>query len=934
MKTFSTLCLALLAALTLQAQDQTTIVEKELYSTNFQDWEEVKSSTTPTTKNVTTKASNEELTFTFAEVEINPTGTQNKFTNTELITPGYAMAAKTATPYFETSVLRSVTRVVFVQAATGSERGWGLLCKTPEAEKWDTLSTTYAVQAGSQVEVNVNRENVQLRWYNLNAKQNAYLIDFQIYGNVEVAPRTFTDFEIDLTTDPVVLPEGVEGAGASYNGAQHGWVDFQIGFKVDGPVALTFGGCAYANKPATVTSSKTGEVLATIDTKTPGCYHNGGTATWTYNVEAEDSLIVYLGQYSPYFAAKACEYVENHTVTYFDQNGTRLGEEEVLHGSLFTPKYTVADLTIAEDCAFRGWATNLGIKVAEGTAIDDDLKVYALVTKIETATVGAYYTYDLTSNAWYQEDHECISITDGAYYNNHGWHLRAGATVSLAVAGKAYIHLQNCQYSAEGDVVVTKKSDNSTVTTFPAQAATDGAAHTFFYDGPADTLVLTFAQQAYLHSIAIYNVTDEIKTDANGVYIVPAGDASSLILTLLQLKDGDRVFLPNGTYDLGEKVLTQISANNISIIGQSMEGTIILNAPDASTESINNTATLLLTGTNTYLQDLTIQNALDYYKANNGRAVALWDKGTQTICKNVRLLSYQDTYYSNKIGAVRYFEDGEIHGTVDYICGDGTVYFNRVLLYCEKRGSAGGGSDVITASNADASDKGYIFESCRIQSECPTLSFSRAWNNAPQVAFLNTVFDYSKGEFSMNDGSKIIRWTVEGMNVLPATFAEYNTVDTQGNVVSPASNVVTFTYQTTSKEMETILSAEQAAAYAYSNVFTTWDPAKEAVQETLYYTEEGGTIKWDATSATLFLIEQDGVATLTSTLPTTLEEGVTVRAANSRGGFGPAAVNGQRPTALDHTALDTLNTYKAIENGQVVIRRGDKTYSLLGTVIE
>ena len=120
MKTFSTLCMAIVAATTLQAQN---VVEKRLYTTDFQDWEAVKSTTTPTQKTVTTSASKEQLDITFAEVEIAPTGVKGQFNNTEVITAGYAMAAKSATPYIETSVLKSVTRVEFVHAATGSSRG-------------------------------------------------------------------------------------------------------------------------------------------------------------------------------------------------------------------------------------------------------------------------------------------------------------------------------------------------------------------------------------------------------------------------------------------------------------------------------------------------------------------------------------------------------------------------------------------------------------------------------------------------------------------------------------------------------------------------------------------------------------------------------------------------------------------------------------------
>ena len=433
--------------------------------------------------------------------------------------------------------------------------------------------------------------------------------------------------------------------------------------------------------------------------------------------------------------------------------------------------------------------------------------------------------------------------------------------------------------------------------------------------------------------MAVYNVADEILKDASGMFIVPAGDAASLLLTLMQLQDGDRVFLPNGVYDLGETVLTQVSANNVSLIGQSMEGVVIKNAPDAVNESINNTATLLLTGNNIYLQDLTLQNALDYYKANNGRAVALWDKGTHTICKNVRLLSYQDTYYSNKIGAVRYFEGGEIHGTVDYICGDGNVFFEDVLLYCEKRSSTGGGSDVITASNADQNDKGYVFNRCRIQSECPVVSFGRAWNNAPQCVFLNTIADMGKGEFGFADEGKIARWTLQGMNVLPAIFGEYNTTDTEGKVISPASNLITFTYKDDTKQLETILSADEVAKYAYKSFFGEWKPASEAAQESLYYTIQDGAIVWETTTATLFMIEKNGVATFVTELPAALEEGMTVRAANSRGGFGPAAINGKRPMAIDNTTANSLRTCKRLENGQVLILHQDICYSVLGTIL-
>lgn len=306
---------------------------------------------------------------------------------------------------------------------------------------------------------------------------------------------------------------------------------------------------------------------------------------------------------------------------------------------------------------------------------------------------------------------------------------------------------------------------------------------------------------------------EELNKDAEPLPSTQEQDSlsSDALLFLQALKDANQtgetaIYLPNGVYDLGHITLTAIEANNISIIGQSMDSVIIKNTPNYRLESIDGTATLRIAPgvEGTYMENLTIENALDYYKDDNGRAVALWDQGTKTVCKNVRLLSHQDTYYSDCKGAVKYFQDCEIHGTVDFICGDGSVYFKKCLLYCKKRSKDGSGTDALTASSADKEDKGFVFDSCTIQSECPVVSLGRSWKNYPKCVFQNTVLDYSAGHFIL-ENEKIQRWTIEGMSVLPEFFGEYNTVDTEGKVVSPESNEVTFTYHGTEKKMETIL---------------------------------------------------------------------------------------------------------------------------------
>lgn len=388
------------------------------------------------------------------------------------------------------------------------------------------------------------------------------------------------------------------------------------------------------------------------------------------------------------------------------------------------------------------------------------------------------------------------------------------------------------------------------------------------------------------------------------------------------------IYLPNGVYDLGELTLTAIEANGIAIIGESMEGTIIRNAPDYSIESISKTATLHIAKDveGTYLQNLTIENALDYYKNNNGRAVALWDQGTQTVCKNVQLLSYQDTYYSNLIGAVKYFETCEIHGTVDFICGDGSVYFKDNLLYCEKRNTSGGGSDALTASNADASDRGYVFENTRVKSECGLVSLGRSWNNKPQCVFLNTVFDFSAGTFELT-GNGIKRWTVEAMNALPELFGEYNTTNVEGQVISPATNDVTFTFKEASKQMNTILTAEQAARFTIDYTLGSWaataqNDAKQAVCDlnnidlTAVYLVEAPN-----GSASLYL----GSELTNEVIP----EGAKVRKANARGGFGKPAGSSEG----FYEAQTEGASYKFFREGQLIIVKNNKAYNVYGMAL-
>ena len=755
----------------------------------------------------------------------------------------------------------------------------------------------------------------------------------------ETIAREFTDFKIDFRTNPytVIAPEAGLPANVTlnvgtYKDAQHGTQKASIIVPVDGTVKFTIGGCKYTNK-ATVTN-KAG-VSTDIATKTSSCENTvTDISTATYNVYAtylyvanagtHDTLTFDLGNYCSYFFAEATE-VKPATITYKDQNGNTLATKSCYEGDPVgeVPDSLLAKLTIPEGFAFRGWVYASKVKSVATDIVSGDMSISASVTPIESATVGSIQTYNLTQSIFYPEDHETFAITNASYKDaTHGWDIKANGSFSVDVAGKAEIILTECKYGSGTKLVVTDANGTVVCDSLPGKVATDGATVAYKYNGTATRLTFTCNGEIYIHKIQVFNVQDFLEKDAaTGYYLVPAGDGAAFVLALLEAQKGDKIYLPNGTYDLAKTVLTAVSKDSLSIIGESMEGVVIKNQPDAENESINNTATLYITDKvkNTYLQDLTLENDLDYYKADSGRAVTLWDKGTQTVCKNVKLMSYQDTYYSNYIGAKRYFEDGEIHGTVDYICGDGSVWFEGVDLICEKRAKAGGGSDAVTASNADKSDRGYVFNNCKLQyaagitGTLPVVSLGRSWNNAPQCVFLNTTVDNTNGTMSFT-GSGIQRWTLAGMNVLPQFFGEYNTKDENGTVISPDANNVTFTYKTDSKAMNTILSADTVAQITMANFLGNWAATAQA----------------DAAQVTE-MPAGDGIFLVDGAITTVKPTSGKCRVANRRGGFGPEI-------DIDPTAIDRIEQAAAINkmmvNGQLMIQKGEHLYNAQGVLMK
>lgn len=599
-------------------------------------------------------------------------------------------------------------------------------------------------------------------------------------------------------------------------------------------------------------------------------------------------------------------------LTYYDTDAaTVLGTQSVEKDE--TIKQFDVDFTTAqakEGYKVRGWfaAPELGRKISLDDVITRDLALYAVASEIEESSTHRKYTFDLTQEYFYPEDHEAFNVEGtGHYYNNHGWAFENGDKIQVLVGPKATVALGVCRYGHSGNYVVTDPDGNPVEATIPTMSPdeVDGDIFAFNYEGKPGllTLAIECSGQIYLHNVKITN-TSEVNYEKDGSWMfVKQGDARSLLdvleaaNTINASKDAERlyVFIPDGVYDLEQICLTPLSGHNISLIGQSMAGTIIKNAPLTKNEGIGKTATILNTGSNNYMQDLTLQNAMQYYEAMSagqgaGRAVVLQDKGTNTICKNVTMLSYQDTYYTNNPNGKYYWETSDIHGTVDFICGEGTLFMEKSTLTVEMRNADGKGECTLTAPSTSAGKAhGYVFSNCTIQNHAEKYNFGRAWSNEPRCAYINTTFS--------DDKLNSARWTAGGMNVAAKAFVEFNSKDANGNVVSPASHVMTFTKGNDSNTMETILTADQAADYAVEKVFTDWAPATLTVQVAAPAAElKDGKITWtpseDAVAYAIFNKEGELLTITTENsynLPKADNDVFVIRAANKMGGLGEGA---------------------------------------------
>jgi pectin methylesterase-like acyl-CoA thioesterase len=892
-----------------KADDEPVLVEKSIYSTSFSDWA-AESSTVSTEKSqsFTTKFTKETLTFKYNGVSIDPinVGDATKLADY----PGYIKADKNKGGYIETTKLASVTKVHYIMGATSKNRGFGLKAKREGDTEWTEIDMTTCSGYTYETTVNVNMENCYLRFENLAPDQYAFLLALDIYA------------EVDMTGAPLL--GSFKANGKTYTGD-----DFEMGNS--------------GNYEATFELFKSETMISASNPISDYVADNGEIGEITYAGDDDQCTVTI-----PVTAeSKTVNYVATFirkpliTLTYLDLAGQKIGTQEVEKDSKIGAfNYDIAQVPATkEGYKARGWFKQnyVGEKWTTESVVTEDITLYAVETEIEVASTNRKYEFDLTNKNFDAADHEAFSPEGSGKWHDgtHGWDFKNGDKINLLVGPKATIFVTTCKYPENG----TTKIVASNNVEIDAVNATDGTTKTIDYEGEEGTLTLIISGgQAYIHKIRIVN-TAETNYDIKGQWIyVKEGDASSF-LDALDAANGmsgtDRVYvyLPNGTYDLGTKTLTEISRNNISIIGESMEGVIIKNRPIK--EGIAITATLLNTATNTYLQDLTIDCIAPYGTGDDTksaeRGVCFQDKGNQTVMKKVYLKGLQDTYYSNSNSGTYYFEDCKIEGSVDYVCGNGDVYFNKTTFYTVNK-STGAAGGVIAAPNTKKSF-GYIFNECTLDgmsNEDGKYRLGRPWASGTIVRMLDTKMLIKPTAVGWDEWST----DVAKQNSVEQ-FGEYNSVNANGTAIDLSQRKTSFKGVANNP----VITAEEAANYRPEAIFTgTWKPFTTSEQKEV---EEGsaklenGVITWKAVEGatsyaifkndellaivegTSYTLEQPAASR--GSEPTTTADVYTIRAINAMGGMGePVVIIDSSATAINGINAAENNNEKVIYNLQGV----------------
>ena len=415
--------------------------------------------------------------------------------------------------------------------------------------------------------------------------------------------------------------------------------------------------------------------------------------------------------------------------------------------------------------------------------------------------------------------------------------------------------------------------------------------------------------------------------------------------------------LPSGINQHDSCRIVWVNKPNIHLIGQDLSKVTIatdrLAGSVAADHSkvwyhVNAGATIVVTekGTGFHIENITIDNEnWTIHRMEGPQALCLRVRSDKTVFNNVRVRSYQDSYYSASGYNRQFWYQSTIEGAVDFIYGDGEVFFESCTLDINRQS----GGFIVAPNHKKASTRwGYVFNNTRITTSYATdpstyqVYFGRPWHDTPYTVFLHT-----QCEITPYNG-----YWYPTMGGLPALWAVYDIWDKNGNKMSETS-IEDYYYTDNGVRYEgkakNYLTAEEAAQYTIANVMSgdgtsdantgAWNPLEVIEKtETPVLSESNCTITWTEDAfAICYVVTVNGKAVAFPTEATfEAQKGdvVSVQSVNEYGSLSapstPLTVGGTMmvETTEDNTVAAVS---KILRNGQLIILKDGKEYSVLGT---
>lgn len=242
------------------------------------------------------------------------------------------------------------------------------------------------------------------------------------------------------------------------------------------------------------------------------------------------------------------------------------------------------------------------------------------------------------------------------------------------------------------------------------------------------------------------------------IYLKPNENLSTVIKNA---RNGDTIYLCEKSYN--EKII--IDKDNLTIIGKGEKSKIVfgdyskkIHPKDGFEFNTFRTYTVNVIASGVTLKNLTIENSAGD-PINKGQAVALSVYGDNFYGENLSIISMQDTLFSGPLPDdlitryidfldynVRYaegefrqiFKNCKIYGSVDYVFGCGTAFFDECTFINVDDGRSV--AYVAAPAHSLKQSLGFTFMNCSFEKQGDFNSkiyLARPWRDYGKVTFIN-----------------------------------------------------------------------------------------------------------------------------------------------------------------------------------------------------